>query len=100
MINAIFHESRRTYGSPRVRIELQRLGERCGKNRIAKLMGIEGLRARQKRRFRPKTTQRVRTRFPSPTTGSRRSHHRIGPISSGKVTSLISRPLRAGCSLP
>lgn len=57
MISAIFHKSRRTYGSPRVRIELQRLGERCGKNRVAKLMGAQGLRARQKRRFEPKTTQ-------------------------------------------
>jgi putative transposase len=57
MISAIFHKSRRTYGSPRVRIELQRLDQRCGKNRVAKLMRAEGLRARQKRRFHPKTTQ-------------------------------------------
>ena len=32
------------------------LGERCGKNRVARLMRAQGLRARQKRRFRPRTT--------------------------------------------
>jgi putative transposase len=35
---------------------LRRRGWRCGKNRIARLMPSRGLRARQKRRFRPKTT--------------------------------------------
>jgi len=53
----IFHQSRRTYGSPRIQIALGRAGERCGKNRIARLMRQQGLRAKQKRRFRPLTTQ-------------------------------------------
>ena len=35
---------------------LRRRGWRCGKNRIARLMRSRGLRARQKRGFRPKTT--------------------------------------------
>ena len=30
--------------------------ERCGKNRVARLMRAQGLRARQKRGFRPRTT--------------------------------------------
>jgi len=51
-----FEKSRRTYGSPRVRLDLRDLGHRCGKNRIARLMTEQGLRARQKRRFRPMTT--------------------------------------------
>jgi transposase InsO family protein len=51
-----FQDSRRTYGSPRVRLDLRDLGRRCGKNRIARLMREQGLRARQKRRFRPMTT--------------------------------------------
>jgi len=56
-IRALFGESRRTYGSPRIRAALRRQGERCGKNRVARLMRQNQLRARQKRRFVPRTTQ-------------------------------------------
>ena len=56
LIAQSFARSRRTYGSPRVLCDLRELGERCGKNRIARLMRAQGLRARQKRRFRPRTT--------------------------------------------
>jgi putative transposase len=56
-IEPIFVASRRTYGSPRIMHALRRSGWRCGKNRITRLMRSRGLRARQKRRFRPKTTQ-------------------------------------------
>ena len=52
-----FAASRNSYGSPRLQIALQRLGHPCGKNRVARLMRQAGLRARQKRRFRPCTTQ-------------------------------------------
>jgi putative transposase len=57
VIEPIFVASRRTYGSPRILHALRRSGWRCGKNRIARLMRSRGLRARQKRRFRPRTTQ-------------------------------------------
>ena len=43
--------------SPRIRLDLRELGKRCGKNRVARLMREQGLRARQKRRFRPRTTE-------------------------------------------
>ena len=56
-IPPIFQESRRTYGSPRVCAALRKGGERCGKNRVARLMRQARLRARQKRRFVPRTTQ-------------------------------------------
>jgi len=56
-IEPIFVASRKTYGSPRIMHALRRSGWRCGKNRIARFMRSRGLRARQKRRFRPKTTQ-------------------------------------------
>lgn len=52
-----FTASHQSYGSPRLQIALQRLGHTCGKNRVARLMRQTGLRARQKRRFRPSTTQ-------------------------------------------
>jgi len=56
-IEPIFVASRKTYGSPRIMHALRRSGWRCRKNRIARLMRSRGLRAKQKRRFRPQTTR-------------------------------------------
>jgi transposase InsO family protein len=56
LIAESFAQSRRSYGCLRVRLDLQERGQRCGKNRIARLMRESGLRPRQKRRFRPRTT--------------------------------------------
>jgi putative transposase len=53
----IFQESRRTYGWRRIGWMLRREGIQCGKERILRLMKQQGLRAVQKRRGRPKTTQ-------------------------------------------
>ena len=52
----LFEASGRTYGSPRLTVALRRAGQRCGRRRVARLMRRAGLRARQKRRFRPRTT--------------------------------------------
>jgi putative transposase len=65
-IGPLFVASRKTYGSPRLQVALRSLGWRCGKNRIARLMRQKGLRARQKRRFRPLTTQSNPRRTPAP----------------------------------
>ena len=56
-LGPLFAQSRQTYGSPRLTQALRQGGRRCGKNRVARLMRQQGLRARQKRRFRPRTTQ-------------------------------------------
>ncbi len=56
LIEQAFARSRRTYGSPRLRMDLRHSGHRCGKNRVARLMREAGLRAKQKRRYRPRTT--------------------------------------------
>jgi putative transposase len=56
LIAASFARSRSTYGSPRVHADLRALGQRCGKNRVARLLRAQGLRARQKRPFSPRTT--------------------------------------------
>jgi transposase InsO family protein len=56
-IKAIFQDSRNTYGSPRIQASLRRQGQHHGKNRIARLMREHQLKARQKRRFVPCTTQ-------------------------------------------
>ena len=52
----MFEESKAIYGSPRIHRRLQRDGHAVGENTVAKLMAGEGLRARRKRGFRPKTT--------------------------------------------
>ena len=52
-----FAASRKTYGCRRVRADLAALGQRCGKNRLARLMRQARLCPRQKRRFRPTTTE-------------------------------------------
>ena len=57
LIAQSFAQSRRTYGCLRVRLDLQDHGQRCGKNRIARLMRETGLQPKQKRRFRPRSTQ-------------------------------------------
>ncbi len=51
-VRAIYAESRRSYGSPRVHMELRDRGRRLGRKRVARLMRAAGLRARGFRRFR------------------------------------------------
>jgi putative transposase len=48
--------SRRTYGSPRVHAELRAHGVRCGRKRVARLMRVDGLAGKRRRRRRPMTT--------------------------------------------
>jgi putative transposase len=56
-IGVLFLQSRRTYGCRRIRQGLRRQQVRCGTNRLCRLMRQQGLQARQKRRFRLRTTQ-------------------------------------------
>lgn len=51
-IRAIYTRSRRTYGSPRIRVSLRNEGIRCSRKRVARLMRTEGMCARRRRRFR------------------------------------------------
>jgi transposase InsO family protein len=59
MIMQIHDRPRRTYGAPRVHAELARLGQRCGRKRVARLMRSQrlvGVHARRRwRRARPDT---------------------------------------------
>jgi putative transposase len=54
-IHAVYETSRRTYGSPRVYLELRDGGHEAGRHRVARLMRSEGLVARKKKRFRVTT---------------------------------------------
>jgi putative transposase len=56
-IQAVYESSRGTYGSPRIHAALRQTGIRCGRHRVARLMRVHGLKACQKRRKRPVTTQ-------------------------------------------
>ena len=56
-IRCVHQEHQERYGSPRIFEALRQRGLRCGRNRVARLMRIEGLRAKGKRPFRPRTTQ-------------------------------------------
>ena len=54
-VRAIHGSSRGRYGSPRVHAELQARGERVSRKRVARLMRLEGLRGKKRRRFRTTT---------------------------------------------
>jgi len=56
-LRGLHTQSRQTYGSPRLQAALRRQGQFHGRNRIARLLRAEGLCGRQKRRYRPQTTQ-------------------------------------------
>lgn len=55
-ITELHEQSRETYGSPRIVMELRKSGARHGRNRVARLMKQEGLCGRQKARYRVQTT--------------------------------------------
>jgi transposase InsO family protein len=54
-IRAVHAESRQRYGSPRVSRQLRAEGYPCGKNRVAKLMKENGIRAKRRRRYKATT---------------------------------------------
>ena len=54
-VRSAFAQSNDTYGSPRMTRELQDQGLAIGRRRTARLMGENGLKARQKRRFKRTT---------------------------------------------
>jgi transposase InsO family protein len=55
-INEAFDNSRQTYGSPRITKALRKQGIPCGKNRVARLMKINGIEAKHRRRFKHRSS--------------------------------------------
>lgn len=61
-IRAIHAEMRQTYGSPRIHAELRARGLRCNLKRVARLMRLNQVRARHKRKYH--VTTKVDPRLP------------------------------------
>ena len=57
-IRASHRRSRGRYGSPRIHEDLKELGERTSKKRVARLMREEGVRGKQRRKYRTTTNSR------------------------------------------
>jgi len=57
-IEEVHRESRGTYGSPRVKVELNEKGIVCGKNRVARIMRENGIRAKAKKKYKATTDSR------------------------------------------
>jgi transposase InsO family protein len=62
-VKAVHHRSKGTYGSPRVREQLVRLGETVSEKTVAEIMQQEGLRARRRKRYKATTDSRATYRI-------------------------------------
>jgi len=51
-IREIFDNSHQTYGSPRIAATLWKLGQKCSRCRVARLMRIMGIKSRSARKFK------------------------------------------------
>jgi transposase InsO family protein len=54
-IEAVYNESHGTYGSPRIYRQLKRQGVACSENRVARLMRLRSLRAKQTKHYKATT---------------------------------------------
>jgi transposase InsO family protein len=66
LIRAEHQASRKTYGSPRIQMALQRKGVTCGRHRVARLMHQHGIYVRSRHKAHPVTTQRQPGVVPAP----------------------------------
>lgn len=108
-IRQIHERSRETYGSPRVHAELQAMGVRCSRKRVARLMQKAGLRGCLRGRRRRGTTRRKNGVAVRPRPGSRppklRYHSAQPPPLGGRHNLRENRPglplpvVCVGCSL-
>jgi len=101
-IRQSFELSDRTYGSPRIWHDLRATGERCGHNRVARLMRVAQLKARSRRRRLPgDDSQRLEHNIAE--NRLQREFEVDGPNKkwvADFTTSRTSGQPRAGCTLP
>jgi putative transposase len=65
LIRASFLASHGIYGSPRVFLDLREAGETCSKHRVARLMRVNGIRARHGYRTRQQSSSKPATLIPN-----------------------------------
>ena len=63
-IRSIHAQRRQTYGAPRIQAELQTMGQRPSRKRMARIMRLAGLAGRNARRFRCTTVSDPLTQIP------------------------------------
>jgi transposase InsO family protein len=66
LICDIFWNHKRRYGARRIAVELGARGQRCGVDRVAKLLKMQGLQPIQPQSFKPRTTDSRHTQGYSP----------------------------------
>src|SRR5215211_4517694 len=89
-IRSAFILSNETYGSPRMTRELQDEGLKVGRRRTARLMRENGLKARQKRRFKRTPTATIPSRW-LPISSSRTSRLRVQTRSGPQISPTCGR---------
>jgi len=57
-IEAVYNDNHGAYGSPRIYRALEQQGVACSENRVARLMRLRGLRAKQTKRYKTTTKRR------------------------------------------
>jgi putative transposase len=57
-IKAIYHRSKKIYGSPRITAQLHREGVTCGKNRVARLMRLNCLQSCKQKKYKATTNSK------------------------------------------
>ena len=97
-VRSAFRESNGTYGSPRITRELQDQGLPIGRRRTARLMRENGLKARQKRRFK-RTTDSHHAFLLLPTCLSRTSRPSARTRNGTRIFRTCGR-VRAGSTWP
>jgi len=96
-IREVHQQSGSTYGTPRLEAELRPRGHYHSRKRIDRIRRALGLCGRQKRRYRPRTTDSAHDEPIAPN----RLAELLQPaeaISFGPAISLMSKPRKAGCT--
>jgi len=95
-IQLVYADSRKTYGSPRIALTLQKQGVACGRKRVARLMKQHDIQGAQKARYKPRTTDSNHV-CPSAPTGWPSCRLWSESTRYGWVTSPTSLLWRGGC---
>jgi putative transposase len=95
-ISTAHTKSLETYGSPRIYHELKVQGVTCSENRVARLMRLYHIQAKQVKCYKV-TTKRNQAHPVAPNL-LKRDLSPTDPIASGQLTSRTSQPKKGGCT--